>query len=245
MEKPITLEELPEHLDSIPMRAWDNLFAFIPSIEKAESFGEWKVFGNWPNFVSSKLVDNFIKTVYGMRLIVNFPWMQWEEGGDILRDPQTDYLNLSPETLIKLLTRIVRSDRFSEGAIAGAFEKGTILKILLGLKMHYGVRDTGDNLLTRNISEEEVVSESPTRIERSRKSRKCPSCGHSPLASILYGYVGFDDGLQKKLEEGRIVLGGCCVSDDDPRWECTNCGLKIYKKSPDELLSSHNKKDSK
>lgn len=245
MEKPITLEELPKHLDSIPFRAWDNLFAFIPSIEQAQSFGEWKVFGNWPYHISSKLVDDFIKTVYGMGLIVNFPWMQWEYGGDILRDPQTDYPNLSPETLIKLLTRIVRSDRFSEGALAGAFEEGTILKILRGLHVHYGVRDTGDNLLTRNISEEEVVSESPTRIERSRKPRKCPSCGHSPLASILFGYVVFDDGLQKKLEEGRIVLGGCCVSDDDPRWECMNCGLKIYKKSPDELPLPLNKKDSK
>jgi transcription elongation factor Elf1 len=76
--------------------------------------------------------------------------------------------------------------------------------------------------------------ESSTRIEQSRKPGKCPSCGHSPLASILYGYVvGIDDGLDKKLEEGRIVLGGCCVSDDDPKWECTNCGLKIHKKFPE------------
>ena len=86
--------------------------------------------------------------------------------------------------------------------------------------------------------------ESPTRIEGSRKPRKCPSCGNSPLASILYGYVGFDGELQKKLEEGRIVLSGCCVSDDDPKWECTNCGQKVYKKSPNELLLSLNKKDS-
>lgn len=80
--------------------------------------------------------------------------------------------------------------------------------------------------------------ESSTRIKRSRKPGKCPSCGHSPLASILYGYVGFDGGLQKKLEEGRIVLGGCCVSDDDPKWECTNCGQKVYKKLPEESSKS-------
>lgn len=68
------------------------------------------------------------------------------------------------------------------------------------------------------------------RIERSTKPRRCPNCGHSPLASILYGYIGIDDGVDKKVEEGRIVFGGCCVSDDDPKWECTNCGQRIYKK---------------
>jgi DNA-directed RNA polymerase subunit RPC12/RpoP len=67
-------------------------------------------------------------------------------------------------------------------------------------------------------------------MERSRKPGKCPNCGHSPLANILYGYIGIDDDLRKKLDEGRIVLGGCCVTGDDPRWECTNCGQKIYKK---------------
>jgi hypothetical protein len=47
MENPITLEELPKYLDSIPFRAWDNLCTFIPSIEQTQSFGEWKVFRNW------------------------------------------------------------------------------------------------------------------------------------------------------------------------------------------------------
>lgn len=81
--------------------------------------------------------------------------------------------------------------------------------------------------------------ESLKQVERARKPRKCPGCGHSPLASILYGYVvGIDDGLDKKLKEGRIVLGGCCVSDDDPKWECTNCGQKVYKNLPDESFKS-------
>lgn len=149
MEKPITLEELPKHLDSIPLRAWDKLFAFIPRIEQANSFGEWEIYGNWPNHLNSRLVEEFIITVYEMGIIVNFPWMEWEEGSAILRDENTNYLTLSPEILIKLLTKITRADRFSEGALAGAFEEGSILKILQGLQKHYGARDRRNNLPKR------------------------------------------------------------------------------------------------
>lgn len=78
--------------------------------------------------------------------------------------------------------------------------------------------------------------ESSIRIERSRKPRRCPNCGHYPVASIMYGKVMYSEDLINKMEEGRIVLGGCCITCDDPMWECTNCGLKIYKKLPDDLL---------
>ena len=32
------------------------------------------------------------------------------------------------------------------------------------------------------------------------KMKKCPRCGSTRLAPILYGYPLFDDELQKKLE---------------------------------------------
>jgi hypothetical protein len=37
--------------------------------------------------------------------------------------------------------------------------------------------------------------------------------------------------LQEKLDNGEITLGGCCISDDDPAWECTKCGECIYPES--------------
>jgi hypothetical protein len=40
----------------------------------------------------------------------------------------------------------------------------------------------------------------------------------------------FDEELERKMNEGRITLGGCCVSDDDPAWEYTHCGLKIFRR---------------
>jgi len=74
------------------------------------------------------------------------------------------------------------------------------------------------------------MSNPSTRVERAQKPRKCPECGQAPLASILYGMPAFDEELERKMNEGRITLGGCCVSNDDPAWECTHCELKIFRR---------------
>lgn len=57
-------------------------------------------------------------------------------------------------------------------------------------------------------------------LQRSR----CPSCGASSrVAEILYGLPAFDEELNRNLQAGRIVLGGCGVSDNMPRWRCGKC----------------------
>ncbi len=61
------------------------------------------------------------------------------------------------------------------------------------------------------------------------KPRRCPNCKHSPLASILYGLYGHDEQLEKDIDDGRAVLGGCVIDLDDPAWRCVQCGLDIYK----------------
>jgi hypothetical protein len=68
------------------------------------------------------------------------------------------------------------------------------------------------------------------RMERSRKPRKCPTCSSGPVARILYGMPAFSEDLNRELGEGKITLGGCVVSDEDPDWECTACGQPIWRK---------------
>jgi len=67
------------------------------------------------------------------------------------------------------------------------------------------------------------------KIEFIRKPRVCPVCKSKRIASILYGLPAFSEELIKKMDEGRITLGGCCVSLDDPTWECVDCGARFYK----------------
>ena len=57
-----------------------------------------------------------------------------------------------------------------------------------------------------------------------RLRKTCPKCRGRNVAKILYGYVKIDDELQGELDEGRTVLGGCCVCGDEPAQMCHDCG---------------------
>ena len=43
------------------------------------------------------------------------------------------------------------------------------------------------------------------RIERTRKPRKCPKCGHAPVGEILWGMPHFDAKLEELMYAGKIT----------------------------------------
>ena len=51
----------------------------------------------------------------------------------------------------------------------------------------------------------------------------CPKCGSKKVASILYGLPMFDEEPKRRINAVEIVLGGCCISGDDPLWYCNAC----------------------
>lgn len=59
------------------------------------------------------------------------------------------------------------------------------------------------------------------------KPRKCPECG-GKVARIFYGMPAFTERLQADLDAGRIVLGGCEISENMPTWQCVECGKLFY-----------------
>jgi hypothetical protein len=61
-----------------------------------------------------------------------------------------------------------------------------------------------------------------------RKPRKCPSCGHKPFASVIYGLPSFELEERRKAEAGQWILAGCIVTPDDPAWGCTVCGIWMW-----------------
>lgn len=69
------------------------------------------------------------------------------------------------------------------------------------------------------------------RYETKGKPKKCPACSSHRIAEILYGMPEFSAKLEKDLNACRIILGGCCVTNDDPEWQCADCQMVIYKKS--------------
>ena len=59
-----------------------------------------------------------------------------------------------------------------------------------------------------------------------RKPRKCPHCG-GKVVRILYGEPTQE--AFEAAERGEFVLGGCCINELSPDWECLGCGHQFRK----------------
>ena len=58
--------------------------------------------------------------------------------------------------------------------------------------------------------------------------KKCPECGSTTgLRKYIYG---MPDG---PVDESKFLIGGCCITGNDPTHECLDCGHQIFKKQKD------------
>lgn len=67
------------------------------------------------------------------------------------------------------------------------------------------------------------------------KPRKCPVCGSNRIANILYGLPVMSPKMERELATGKLVLGGCCITDDDPEWQCADCNCPFFKQPGREI----------
>ena len=93
------------------------------------------------------------------------------------------------------------------------------------------------NKITLDMSEHEGKVEglpfNLTFVVKNKKAQiKCPRCGSTDTARFIYGYPAFSEEMQKKLDEGKWVFGGCCISSVDvngvpiqtmPARHCNKC----------------------
>lgn len=64
-----------------------------------------------------------------------------------------------------------------------------------------------------------------TTKRREESAKPCPRCGSLEIVPIMYGLPGPE--MMEAANQGRIALGGCCVTDDDPQKECKACGTRF------------------
>lgn len=59
------------------------------------------------------------------------------------------------------------------------------------------------------------------------RKQPCSNCG-APLTRvrILYGYPTLE--AEKRAQRGEVVLGGCLVGEDDPKWACAACREPLW-----------------
>ncbi|MDP4290730.1 MAG: DUF6508 domain-containing protein, partial [Bacteroidota bacterium] len=88
-------------------------------------------------FQPAEIVGDFIDVVISLDLVPGWNWVEWEEGDDILCDPE-NFGRQKIITLCKLLIMTIMADEFDEGFLVSNFEDGTILKILKALKKKVG-----------------------------------------------------------------------------------------------------------
>jgi len=138
-------EDHAETINSFSELQWQQLMDLMPLIEQTQKFGKMGggekikegVF-TIPHWNEDGLVSKFREIVYDMPIIINFDWGHWDEGREIAGNENFDYDTIDIPTKCKLITAIVRNDRFCEGALISAFESGLILKILKSIKNQIG-----------------------------------------------------------------------------------------------------------
>lgn len=134
-------EDCKEKIHSFTHKSWKPLLNLIPKIENTWNFDDWEKGEKneegviqFPYFIPADVVSRFLKIVYSIPIIIAFDWGVWNEGRKIANAPNFNFDNADLVTKCKLITALVRNDRFCDGALASAFESGLILKILKSIE---------------------------------------------------------------------------------------------------------------
>ena len=73
-----------------------------------------------------------------------------------------------------------------------------------------------------------------SKLKSNTQNPQCPSCKSNKTCIIFWGYPKDMEWYLEALAKKEIAFGGCCVSDNDPKWECNDCGHRWGKREDDE-----------
>ncbi len=127
----ISENKFEEHINNFSKQKWESLFQFIPLVKRKNGNDD---FSNFLNVYCMEL-----------ELQVIFNWQNWEQGKVYLESQQFESLDLL--NTCKLITLILRADRFYEGFFASQIQEGNIYKIMAKIKE----RVLSSNLTTHNL----------------------------------------------------------------------------------------------
>ena len=137
-----------ETINSFTKSDWLPLLHLIPKIIKEKKFGdnteaiellEQGIIDKNP-YEERPIVQEFRDVVYSIPIMIDFNWAAWDEGRHILSNEDFDYDSIDIPTKCKILTAIVRNDRFCSERLVEAFESGMILKVLNSIRKQYCLR---------------------------------------------------------------------------------------------------------
>jgi len=128
-------------LVAAPHEAWDRLWASVDAVVPSDLRSTWEGGRPLPGSDSviqmprvdySDALKEVITALYDVRAVVDFDWMGWS-GLELY--PNTAALSDAPDAdVIRMLTTIVRSERFSEGSLKAAVDSGMFGALLTRLR---------------------------------------------------------------------------------------------------------------
>jgi hypothetical protein len=137
-----TDDEIEAKLRAVPGERWDELWS---AIEEVEDEGEHTTWGGgeqvmrvidgveapvttMPYAIYSEAVERLRGAIGHAGLVVPFGWMDWD---GLQRYRSSRSMEGAPVAdALRLVTAIVRSERFSDGSIGGALDSGLLLTAL-------------------------------------------------------------------------------------------------------------------
>jgi DNA-directed RNA polymerase subunit RPC12/RpoP len=79
-----------------------------------------------------------------------------------------------------------------------------------------------------------VDNQWPPEWRRSSPGAQCPNCGARSGRPILWGMPTADVFEAISAGEIDVEIGGCLVTDDDPKYRCSTCGLSFGHAMPND-----------
>lgn len=88
----------------------------------------------WPFWVEEEVITRFRDIIYNLPVTVAFNYIEWDEGREMASEQDFDFDTIDVPTKCKIITAIMRNDRFCDGALISAFESGLMLALLKSIQ---------------------------------------------------------------------------------------------------------------
>jgi hypothetical protein len=130
---------------------WDELWNAVDALDRSTSFAEWA----GGDIVDTRVIDGVEKPVThvpyprytpeverlrsaigGCGLVVPYAWMDWD-GLERYRDG-VGLADAPVADAVRMITAIVRSERFGDGNLEGALQSGTLQAAIARLRAEHG-----------------------------------------------------------------------------------------------------------